>query len=155
MRVLHEWLAEPLDELVRETGARFALVTSTFGQVIGQHGFTRSLDVMAAASLAAGIVATTREVGAMVGSPGGFGAIAHQGAGHGIWLEPISSPHGDWILLVAFGEESTVGLVRLFSERFVRDISDLVPLADASRELLAEGFERELDASLRALFEGA
>ncbi len=153
MRVLHDWLAAPLDELVRETGARFALVTGSFGQVIGQHGFTRSLDVMAAASLAAGIVATTREVGSMVGSPGGFGAIAHQGIGHGVWLEPIRSPHGDWILLVAFGEESTVGLVRLFSERFVRAISAVGPRGD-SRELLAEGFERELDASLRALFEG-
>lgn len=154
MRVLHDWLAAPLDELVRETCARFALVTTSFGQVIAQHGFTRSLDVMAAASLGSGIVATTREIGAMVGSPKGFGAIAHQGGGHGVWLEPISSRHGDWILLVAFGEDSSLGLVRLFAERFAAALAAAEPDGAANRELLAEGFERELDESLRALFGG-
>ena len=152
MRVLEPWVADPLAEFLRESSARVALVMTSSGQVIAQHGFTRSLDVMSAAALGAGILATTGELARQLEAPGGFGAVVHQGERQGVWLAGFDTPRGRWIALVAFGAESSIGLVRLFFERFVTQVSAAAPTLVPVRDVLAEGFERELDDSLRALF---
>ena len=152
MRVLEPWLEAPLSELLRESSARLALIMTSSGQVIAQHGFTRSLDVMAAAALGAGILATTGELAREVGSSHDFGAVVHQGDGQGVWLAGFDTPRGRWIGLVVFGRESSVGIVRMFFSRFVARVTEATPPLVAVREVLAEGFERELDESLRALF---
>jgi hypothetical protein len=152
MRVLEPWLEEPLTELLRESSARLALVMTSSGQVIAQHGFTGSLDVMAAAALGAGILATTGELAREVGSRTDFGAVVHQGTAQGIWLAGFDTPRGRWIGLVVFGRDSSVGLVRMFFNRFAARVTEATPPLIAVREVLAEGFERELDESLRALF---
>jgi hypothetical protein len=154
MRVLEPWVEAPLAEFLRESAARLALLTTASGQVIAQHGFSRSLDVMAAASLGAGILATTGELAKMVDASAGFRVVVHQGAQRGVWLAGFDTPRGRWIALVVFGEESTVGLVRLFFDRLVTRLAEAAPRTVPVREVLAEGFERELDASLRALFGG-
>lgn len=155
MRVLEPWLEGPLRTLVRETAARVVLVTTASGQVVGQHGFTRSLDVMAAAALGAGILATTGELARLVGQEGSFATVVHQGPRHGVWLAGFDTPRGRWLALLVFGRESTVGLVRMFVERFVADLHAAAPPPPPTREILAEGFERELDDSLHALFGAA
>lgn len=151
MRVLEPFVAEPLAELLRESGARLVLVMTASGQVVAQHGFARSLDVMAAAALGAGILASTRELGRLTGA-GDLGAVVHHAQGRGIWLAGFDTPRGRWIGLVVFGPESSVGLVRYFFGRFAERVAALAPPVAAGREQLAEGFERELDASLRDLF---
>ena len=155
MRVLEPWVTDPLVELVRESAARVALVMTASGQVIAQHGFTRSLDVMAAAALGAGILATTGQLAGLLGDGRDFGAVVHQGPAQGVWLAGFDTPRGRWIALVVFGRESTVGLVRMFFERFAARVAAATPDTAPSREVLAEGFERELDDSLRALFGSA
>ncbi|HEX3928301.1 MAG TPA: roadblock/LC7 domain-containing protein [Gemmatimonadales bacterium] len=155
MRVLEPWVADPLAEFLRESSARVALVMTSAGQVIAQHGFTRSLDVMSAAALGAGILATTGELARIIGTAGNFGAVVHQGEQQGVWLAGFDTPRGRWIALVTFGRESSVGLVRLFFARFAEQLAAATPPATAVREVLAEGFERELDDSLRALFGGS
>lgn len=152
MRVLEPWVADPLAEFLRESAARLALVMTSSGQVIAQHGFTRSLDVMSAAALGAAILATTDELGRMLATPAGFGAVVHQGERQGVWLAGFDTPRGRWIALVVFGNESSVGLVRLFFSRFAMQISAAAPPLVPVRDVLAEGFERELDNSLRDLF---
>jgi hypothetical protein len=150
--VLEPWLAEPLGELVRESSARIALVMTSSGQVIAQHGFTRSLDVMAAAALGAGILATTGELARLVSAQDDYGAVVHQGNAQGVWLAGFDTPQGRWVVLVVFGRESSVGLVRLFFDRFVARVRHAAPAPTPTPEILAEGFEHELDNSLRALF---
>lgn len=152
MRVLEPWVTEPLAEFLRESSARVALIMTSSGQVIAQHGFTRSLDVMAAAALGAGILATTGELARIVGAENGFGVVVHQGDRQGVWLAGFDTPRGRWIALVTFGRESSVGLVRVFFTRFAEQLAAAAPIDLPVREVLAEGFERELDASLRALF---
>ena len=152
MRVLEPWVADPLTEFLRESGARLALVMTSSGQVIAQDGFTRSLDVMSAAALGAGILATTQELATILEAPCGFGAIVHQGERQGVWLAGFDTPRGRWIGLVVFGHESSVGLVRLFFARFAQQVAAAAPVVTPVRDVLAEGFERELDDSLRALF---
>ena len=50
MRALEPWVAPPLETFLAESSARLVLLMTSSGQVVAQHGFTRSLDVMAAAA---------------------------------------------------------------------------------------------------------
>lgn len=151
MRAIEPWVEAPLRTFLSESGARIVLLTTSSGQVVAQHGFTRSLDVMAAAALGAGIAASTREMGALLGEER-LGAVVHQGRRTGIMLAPFATARGTWIGLVVFGTETSLGLVRLFFDRLVRDLASLAPGEAPRPPVLAEDFERDLNASLRSLF---
>ena len=151
MRTVEPWVGAPLATFVSESSARIALLMTSAGQVVAQHGFTRSLDVMAAAALGAGIVASTRELARQMGSRE-FGAIVHQSQRHGVFLAPFDLPDGTWIGLVMFGPDTSIGMVRLFFGQLVAELTRLAPKDAPHREVLPETFEDELNASLRALF---
>ena len=68
-RAVEPWTLEPLQRFVAESAARLALLTTTSGQVIAQHGFTRAVDVMSAAALGAEIAASTSEIIRMLQEP--------------------------------------------------------------------------------------
>jgi len=143
-------LAAPLAVFVRETRVRLALVLDSSGRVLGQHGFTRSLDVMSACSLAAAIHASSAELGRQLsGTP--FGPLHHAGTSLQLFMAPVAW-HGRTLLLLAvFDGASSFGIVRLFWAEFARRIADEAPppLATGSS---AEDFEGDLDRNLAALF---
>jgi predicted regulator of Ras-like GTPase activity (Roadblock/LC7/MglB family) len=151
MRALEPWVSTPLDTFLTESAARVVLLMTSAGQVVAQHGFTRSLDVMSAAALGAGIMASTAEVARIMGTPH-FGALVHQGTKQGVFLSAFDTPRGRWIGLVVFGPDTTVGLVQLFFDRLVRELAAAAPPEGERGPVLAENFERELNASLHALF---
>jgi Roadblock/LC7 domain len=150
-RAVEPWALEPLKRFVAESGARLALLTTPAGQVIAQHGFTRAVDVMSAAALGAAIAASTSEIIRMMAEPA-FRALAHQGREHGIFLASFETPRGRMLTLVVYGTDSSVGLVQLFFEEFVRDLVAACPVAASATPVLAADFERELNASLATLF---
>ena len=152
MRSIEPWVTDPLDRFLVESSARVALLMTSSGQVVAQHGFTRSIDVMTAAALGAGIVASTEELARQLGSER-FGSLVHQGARQQVFLSGFDTPRGRWIGLVVFGGDSTMGLVQLFFDRLVVELAAAAPRGtpDAPRPL-PENFERDLNASLRALF---
>jgi hypothetical protein len=145
------WVEEPLKAFIGEAGARLALLMTPAGQVIAQHGFTRAVDVMAAAALGAAIVASTGEVAKMLDEVQ-FSALNHQGEKHGIFLAGFDSPRGRMVSLVVYGSESSPGLVQLFFEEFTRDLVAACPEPETPRKVLAADFERELNARLNTLF---
>ena len=151
MRALEPWVEAPLQSFLAESSARLTLLMTTSGQVVAQHGFGRSLDVMTAAALGAGIVASTEELGRLMGA-GRFGALVHHGARQSCMLSAFGTPRGRWIGLVVFGEETSVGIVQLFFDQMVQQLADAAPREQVQAPRLAENFEHELDASLRALF---
>ncbi|MGH7629825.1 MAG: roadblock/LC7 domain-containing protein [Gemmatimonadales bacterium] len=152
MRSVEPWVADPLDRFLVECSARVALLMTSAGQVVAQHGFTRSIDVMTAAALGAGIVASTDELARQLGT-GRFGSLVHQGARQQVFLSGFDTPRGRWIGLVVFDGDSTVGLVQLFFDRLVAELAAAAPReAPEAPRPLPENFERDLNASLRALF---
>lgn len=151
MRALEPWVAPPLETFLTESSARLVLLMTSAGQVVAQHGFTRSLDVMAAAALGAGIIASTSEVAKIMGTPR-FGALVHQGSRQGVFLAGFDTPRGRWIGLVVFGEDTSVGLVQLFFDRLAAELAAAAPADAPTGPVLAENFERDLNASLHALF---
>lgn len=150
-RVIEPWVAEPLDRFVSESGARLVLLTTPSGQVFAQHGFTRAVDVMAAAALGAGIVASTGEMARML-EEATFSALNHQGDRHGIFLSGFTLPRGPMLGLVVYGPDSSVGLVQLFFEELAQDLQRDAPAPVQNGPVLAANFEQDLNESLATLF---
>ena len=150
MRVIEPWVAAPLQGFLDESGARLTLLMTSAGQVIAQDGFTRSVDVMAAAALGAAIMASTDAI-AEVMSTAAFGVVLHQGPKQSLVLRAFWTPRGRWIGLV-FGSETSVGLVQLFFQELELALAKAAPAEPPTRAVLAENFEYELNASLRSLF---
>ena len=151
MRAVEPWVKAPLERFLAESSARLTLLMTSSGQVVAQHGFTRSLDVMTAAALGAAIVASTQEIARLVGEPR-FLSMVHQGLSQHVFLSGFETPRGRWIGLVVFDGESTVGLVQLFFDRLVGELAAAAPREVPTERVLPENFEQELNASLRALF---
>jgi hypothetical protein len=151
MRSLEPWVELPLQTFLDESSARLTLLMTSSGQVVAQHGFSRSLDVMTAAALGAGIGASTDELARLMGSPR-FEALVHHGPRQSCLLAGFNTPRGRWLGLVVFGPETSVGIVQLFFDQMVQQLAAVAPRDQPAAPALAENFEHELDASLKALF---
>lgn len=151
MRAVESWVVAPLNDFLAESSARLTLLMTGSGQVIAQHGFTRALDVMSAAALGAGIVASAQELARLLAWPP-FTVMAHQGTDQGHLLAQFETPRGNWIGFVVFGPETSLGIVQLFFNRMVSQLAEAAPPESRQREVLPADFERDLNTSLRTLF---
>src|SRR5947208_17147760 len=84
-RAVENWTLQPLTDFVREASARLVLVLTPSGQVLAQFGFSRAVDVMSAAALAAAIVASTAELARQM-RQAPFPAASHHGPKTGFLL---------------------------------------------------------------------
>ena len=145
------WVDEPLRRFVLDTDVQLAIVMQPSGQVLGQHGFTRAVDVMAACALAAAIHASSAELGRVVdGSP--FADLYHAGEARQIFLGSCDTRRGRYLLLAIFDDASSIGLVQLFFEQFRAAIAEAVEKTPPAVPLFGEDFDRALSRSLDALF---
>ena len=151
MRALEPWVAAPLQTFITESSARLILLMTTSGQVVAQHGFSRSVEVMTAAALGAAIVASTEELARLM-ETSRFAALVHGGNRQSCMLSAFGTPRGRWIGLVVFGSETSVGLVQLFFDQMVEELVQAAPREQQESQPLPENFERELDTSLKELF---
>jgi hypothetical protein len=151
MRAIEPWVAAPLQSFLDDSSARLTLVMTAAGQVIAQAGFTRSVDVMAASALGAGIIATLDALAEVMGT-GRFSAVLHQGTRQSLYLRAFDTPRGRWIGLVVFGTETSAGLVQVFFKDLAERLAAAAPADGATAAPLAASFEHELNASLRSLF---
>ena len=111
--VAEDWVRAPLKRFVDDGRLLLAILLRSDGQVLGQHGFSRSVDVMSACALAAGIYASAGEVGRMLeGKP--FHVIHHVGAERQLFMAPTQTQRGSLLVLVTVAEaRANVGLIRV------------------------------------------
>ena len=148
--VAEHWVEEPLRRFVDEARVLFALLIHPSGQVLGQHGFTKAVDVMSACALAAAIHASGDALGREMESKP-FGELHHGGAARQIFLARTPTPRGDLVLLSVFDRATSLGLVRVYFEELRGALATTAPAAGATPEIGAN-FEQELNRSLAALF---
>jgi hypothetical protein len=150
--VVESWIEGPLRQYVSDAGVQLALLLHPSGQVLAQHGFARAVDVMSACALAAGIHASSAELGRQLdGRP--FAGLHHVGRARQIFLAEAHSPRGPYIFLTVFGPESSLGLVQLYFDELVAALAAAAPpLVQETGPALAEHFERDLNRNLAALF---
>ena len=90
-----------VDTFVRDSGAERVLLMNRSGRLLIQRGFDASGDVMKAASLAAGIHATGKQIGLLVGDE--RMAQAHnRGSTREFMLSELWTPFGPILLLTVF-----------------------------------------------------
>ena len=150
-RAVEPWMEEPLRQFVRDSGASLALIANPSGQVMGQIGFTRAVDVMSACALAAAINASSTELGRMLdGRP--FRGLHQPGASRQSYLAYDQTVRGPYLFLTVFDDASSLGLVRVFFDEFRVRFADAAPPPEAPKPVLVADFERDLNRNLAVLF---
>ena len=149
--VAEPWVEAPLQHFVDDARVLFALLLHPSGQVLGQFGFTRAVDVMAACALAAGIHASAGQLGRELdGKP--FRELYHAGRERQIFIGEVRTPRDAFIFLTAFGDDSSLGLVRVFFAALSTRLAAAVPARPAGAPLAAASLEKDLAHSLAVLF---
>lgn len=156
-RVSEPWVEAPLQRFADQSRVTFALLLQPSGQVLGQFGFTRAMDVMAACSLAAAINVTAAQLGReLEGSP--FRELHHAGRERELFIAEASTTRGPLVLLAAFDGESSLGLARLYFRELCAELANAASAATAAAPAqtsgvnLGENLEQDLNRSLAILF---
>jgi len=102
-------LEESLGGLRAGANARFVFLIDRSGQQLGFVGETKALDTTSLSSLTAGNVAATEGLAQLIGEAN-FTSLYHEGKRDNLHITLINK---NVILLVAFDERSSLGLVRL------------------------------------------
>lgn len=141
----------PIGDFVRESHVRTALLISSSGQVVAQHGFLRSLEVMNVASLAAAAHSAARALAQLCGTPG-WRHLHHAGREQQLFLAPLEVPGGELILVAIFDHDSSIGLAEFFFKRLAQRLRDLPVFVQGRPAADARTFERDLEAGLEGVF---
>jgi predicted regulator of Ras-like GTPase activity (Roadblock/LC7/MglB family) len=145
--VLHEEeftrLMSLADRLRRDANARFIGLIDRNGQPIAWTGDIPDADRTALASLAAGNVAATEALARMTGERA-FSWMYHEGDHDNLHLSAVEDAG---ILLVAFDERSSLGLVRLRVRQVTPDLAQVFADMRARARTLTAGTS-ELAAAL-------
>ncbi|HEY0996847.1 MAG TPA: hypothetical protein VGD77_12705 [Gemmatimonadaceae bacterium] len=150
--VVEKWVEAPLRQFVAEAEVELALLMHPSGQVMAQHGFTRSVDVMSACALGAAIHASSGELGRQLEGRA-FRELHHAGEARQMYLASGETPRGPYLMLTVFDRETSLGLVRLYFEEFRSAIAAVAPpLPEDAPPVLATHFEHELNRNLAVLF---
>lgn len=140
-------LKPPIAEFVRESRVRTTVLISGSGQVMAQHGFARSYEVMNVASLAAATHASARALAELTDAKR-WTHLHHAGKERQLFLAPLQTPVTELILVAIFDHDSSLGLVQLFFEQLTTKVSRLPAFQQRIAETTQQNFERDLEASL-------
>jgi hypothetical protein len=141
-------LKPPIDDFVRESRVRIAILISSTGQVLAQHGFTRSYEVVNVAALAAAAHVSSRLL-AQITEAKRWTHLHHAGRERNFFLAPVRTPVAELILVAIFDRETSLGIVQLFFDRLGTAVSALPEFQQALQKTSDQAFERDLEAGLR------
>ncbi len=138
-------LRDPTRRFVQEARVRLCIVVNGAGQVLGQHGFTRSYEVVNIAALAAAAHAAAGALAELTAAAR-WTHLHNAGARQQMFLAPFRTPVGDLILVAIFDEDSSLGMVQMFFDRLVAEVQALPEFKNAARSSDAISFEKDLEA---------
>jgi predicted regulator of Ras-like GTPase activity (Roadblock/LC7/MglB family) len=143
-----ERLLKALEDYLDNSEASYALIIDRGGAILSQLGeIPASVDVTTLSALAAGSFAATRELALRVGEAE-FSALHQQGK-HSQIL--ICSVQDEAMLLTVFGPKTTLGLVRFYSARAVKQIGTILDRARGESRIPIE-LGHEVTSGLRDVF---
>ena len=145
---LIEALKPPIGEFVRESKVRITLLINGAGQVLAQHGFTRSYEVMNVASLAAAAHSASGALAQMAEAQR-WHHLHQAGKEQQLFLAPVRTPVTELILVAIFDSETSLGIVQLFFDRLSESIAALPEFQQHLQQTTQQAFERDLEAGLQ------
>jgi predicted regulator of Ras-like GTPase activity (Roadblock/LC7/MglB family) len=144
-------LRGPIEVFVHDARVRITLLVTGSGQVLAQHGFTSSYEVMNVASLAASANAASNALAGLM-RVDGWKHMHHAGSEQEIFLAPLRTPIEQLTLVVIFDSASSLGLVQFFFGRLAQEIDALPDLSGARGSEDGLAFERDLQRGLDRIF---
>lgn len=142
----------PMHAFVREARVRLALLVNHSGQVLAQHGFASSYEVVNVASLAAAAHASSRVLAEISGS-GHWTHLYHAGRDRQLFLAPVKTPVEELVVVTIFDTGSTLGLVQFFFDRLAGELAELPVFGASLGSTDQVTFERDLEAGIERVFE--
>ncbi len=147
---------ESLEILRKESNAESVLLIDKAGQLITSAGDVRSIDMSAFASLSAADFAATSQLALLIGEAE-FKTLYHQGKKFSLYVSVVAQ---SVILVVIFGQKTTLGLVRLKVNNttqklemiFTRIFEKLGSVKVEKEREFGEDFFREADSEIDNLF---
>lgn len=115
-----------LYSLQQETGACWVLLTDVAGQFISERGLLHSmnsLNVEALSALAAGNLATTREMAKLIGEGARFKLLLYEGECQSVYLSDVG---GELVLVTAFNNSTPTSTVRLHTRQAVDRLGEIL-----------------------------
>ncbi|MFQ5763537.1 MAG: roadblock/LC7 domain-containing protein [Rhodospirillales bacterium] len=129
-----------LKQLCEDANASFAFLIDLAGQQLASIGASETIDMTSLASLTAGNVAATEGLAQIIGEPG-FSSLFHEGEHDSLLITTIN---GRVILVIAFDERSSLGLVRLRVRQASQPLGQIV--GDIERRSAAQSSQMASDS---------
>lgn len=141
-----------LGHLLRDAGARTALLVDRTGQMLASTGDPLTFDPVAFASLTAADFSANDQLARMLGEQE-FGALFHQGERESLYLADVARRV---ILVVLFDNRTTLGLVKLRVRSVVENLSalftELFSRGQTAERRMESGFLGEAEDEIDKLF---
>ena len=141
-----------IGRLTKEANAKVVFLVDKNGQLISSSGETEGLDTTSLASLTAGNIAATGGLAKLIGEKE-FSILFHEGEKDNLHISIIGQRV---ILVVIFGSQSSLGLVRLrvkkVSEELAQIFESLARKAEAEAESGDSPFAEITDDDIDNLF---
>jgi predicted regulator of Ras-like GTPase activity (Roadblock/LC7/MglB family) len=140
-----------LSTLIRQRGVLGWLVVGERDGIIVDSNVQVGVPEAVVAALAAGIHASAGQLGRELdGKP--FRELYHAGRERHVFIGEVRTAREAFIFLTAFGDESSLGLVRVFFGALSDRLATVVPPRADGTPLAAASLEQDLARSLAALF---
>lgn len=107
-----------LDRMLTSSGAHCALLIDRSGQLIASSGDPSTLDVVALSALTAANFGATAEIARLLGEEE-FALLFHKGKNENVHFCKVGE---EFILVTLFDNRTTLGLVRLRTEKVVKEL---------------------------------
>lgn len=125
-------IEKALNGMLTSSGAHCALLIDRSGQLIVSSGDPSTLDVVALSALTAANFGATAEIARLLGEEE-FALLFHKGKNENVHFCKVGE---DFILVTLFDDRTTLGLVRLRTEKLARE---LLKIFDEVMERIGKG----------------
>ncbi|MEN8241486.1 MAG: roadblock/LC7 domain-containing protein [Chloroflexota bacterium] len=113
---------EVLQQLSWDTEAESILLADISGHLISVQGES-DINTAVISALAAGNLAATKELARLVGEPARFKLLLHEGEQRSVYLSDVDE---ELLLIILFGKETPIGLVRLSTRLAIEKLLEVV-----------------------------
>ncbi len=110
-----------LEAFLKKSAAHCALLVDKDGHMITSRGQTQSVDLDTISALVAGSFAATKQLAHQFGEEE-FTALFHQGKGRNLQLSLVAERA---LLTALFGDDTTVGMVRLYATEAAKRLTEI------------------------------
>jgi predicted regulator of Ras-like GTPase activity (Roadblock/LC7/MglB family) len=143
-------VSEVLRELVASTRADFAIFCDANGHPITHAGKAGQINLSALSALAAGDFAATTEIARLLGEREAFRFLFQEGEQRNVYLCNVGF---NFLLAIVFEKSVALGLIRIFSNKAVERLKQILEKASQAESKASEFLDVEFGALLGKEFD--